>query len=154
VPRTKSVALSVLLFYSSASISPTYAQAPEIIAGGASLTGLISGLKGLAKQIEDSGHSLIEHGNAALGQQQVLMASTLNATISQFEQAYKSSLTLTFDEVDVQTQNAYKELDKTVKNADKIRTRRSRETGFEETSRPRSGLFGSWCGRFLLLHEC
>jgi hypothetical protein len=114
--------ISVLFSCNSVSISPTYAQVPEVIAGGASLTGLISGLKGLAKQIEDSGHSLIEHGNAALGQQQVLMASTLNATISQFEQAYKNSLNLTFDKVDVQAQNAYKELDKTVKNADKIRT--------------------------------
>jgi len=99
-----------------------YAQVPEVIAGGATVTGLISGLKGLAKQIEDSGHSLIDHGNAALGQQQVLMASTLSATIAQFEQAYKSSLTVTFDKVDVQTQNAYKALDKTVKDADKIRS--------------------------------
>src|ERR1017187_4146396 len=115
-------ALSVFMLVSSPFIARTYAQVPEIIAGGASLTGLISGLKSLAKQIEDSGHSLISHGNAALGQQQVLMASTLNATIAQFEQAYKSSLTLTFDKVDVQTQNAYKELDRTVKNADKIRT--------------------------------
>src|SRR5580704_6104362 len=105
--------LSVLLFCSSAPFSPTYSQAPAVIAGGMSLAGLISGLKGLVKQMEDSGHSLIEHSNAALGQQQVLMASTLSATISQFEQAYKSSLTVTFDKVDVQTQNAYKELDKT-----------------------------------------
>ena len=114
--------LSVFLLCHSALLSPAYAQIPEVIAGGATLTGLISGLKGLAKQIEDSGHSLIDHGNAALGQQQVLMASTLNATIAQFEQAYKSSLTLTFDKVDVQTQNAYRALDKTVKDADKIRT--------------------------------
>jgi hypothetical protein len=114
--------LSVFLILNAVSFPPSYAQVPEIIAGGATLTGLISGLKGLAKQIEDSGHSLIEHGNAALGQQQVLMASTLNATISEFEQAYKSSLTLTFDKVDVQTQNAYKELDKTVKSADQIRS--------------------------------
>ena len=114
-------ALSVFLLFHCVSTSPAYAQVPEVIAGGATLTGLVSGLKGLAKQIEDSGHSLIEHGNAVLGQQQVLMASTLNATISQFEQAYKSSLTLTFEKVDVQTQNAYKELDKTVKDADRIR---------------------------------
>jgi hypothetical protein len=120
----KSVALAVVLvfFCNSVSIPPTYAQVPEVIAGDATLTGLISGLKGLAKQIEDSGHSLIDHGNAALGQQQVLMASTLSATIAQFELAYKSSLTLTFDKVDVQTQNAYRALDKTVKDADKIRT--------------------------------
>lgn len=116
------LALSVFLFASSICIPPTYSQVPEIIAGGATLTGLISGLKGLAKQIEDSGHSLIDHGNAALGQQQVLMASTLNATIAQFEQAYKSSLNLTFDKVDVQAQNAYRALDKTVKDADKIRS--------------------------------
>src|ERR1700690_1929603 len=93
--------LSLLFFCNSVSSLPTYAQVPEVIAGGATLTGLISGLKGLAKQIEDSGHSLIDHGNAALGQQQVLMASTLSATIAQFEQAYKSSLTLTFDKIDV-----------------------------------------------------
>jgi hypothetical protein len=120
--RKLALSLSLLLFCNFVSTPPAYAQVTEIIAGGATLTGLISGLKGLAKQIEDSGHSLIEHGNAALGQQQVLMASTLNATISQFEQAYKSSLTLTFDKVDVQTQNAYKELDKTVKSADQIRS--------------------------------
>jgi hypothetical protein len=120
--KNLALTMSLLLFFNPVSISPTYAQVPEAIAGGASLSGLTSGLKGLAKQIEDSGHSLIEHGNAALGQQQVLMASTLNAIISQFEEAYKSSLTLTFDKVDVQTQNAYKERNKTVKNADKIRT--------------------------------
>lgn len=114
--------LTVFLCCTTATLSPAYPQVPAIIAGGAALSSLIGGLKGLVKQIEDSGHSLIEHGNAALGQQQVLIASTLNATISQFQQAYKSSLTLTFDKVDVQTQNAYRELDKTVKNADKIRS--------------------------------
>jgi hypothetical protein len=114
--------MAVVLLCNSSCVPSANAQVPEIIAGGATLSGLISGLKGLAKQIEDSGHSLIEHGNAALGQQQVLMASTLNATISQFEEAYKSSLTLTFDKVDVQTQNAYKELNKTVKDANRIRS--------------------------------
>jgi hypothetical protein len=120
--KSLAIALSILFFCSSVSVLPTYAQSPEVIPGAARLIGLVSGLSDLAKQIEDSGHSLIDHGNAAFGQQQVLMASTLNATIAQFEKAYKSSLTLTFDKIDVPTQNAYRALNKTVKDADKIRT--------------------------------
>lgn len=118
--RLVGAAVCLILLHGGGVVAPVYAQAPAI-AGAAAVSGLISGLKDLVKQIEDSGHSLIEHGNVALGQQQVLMASTLSATISQFQEAYKSSLTLTFDKVDVQTQNAYKSLDSLVKNADKIR---------------------------------
>src|SRR5580700_5588684 len=116
------LALSVFLLCNSAYLPQASAQVPEIIAGGATLSGLISGLKGVVKQIEDSGHSLIEHGNIALGQQQVLLASTLAETIRQFEGAYAKSVTLTFDKFDVQTQNAYNALDQLVKNADRIRS--------------------------------
>jgi len=52
-------ALLVLLFCTCAVSLPAYPQVPEVIAAGASLTGLVSGLKGLAKQIEDSGHRLL-----------------------------------------------------------------------------------------------
>jgi len=119
--RLMAVALSAVLFNNGAVFSAN-AQVPAAIAGTAAMSELLNGLNGVVKQIEDSGHSLISHANAALGQQQVLMASTLAATISQFQEAYQKSLTLTFDKVDAQTQNAYRALDKTVKDADKIRT--------------------------------
>lgn len=117
-----SILLCLLLLVGSPAVVPCDAQVPEVIAGASLISQLVSGLKSVVKQIEDSGHSLIDHGNIALGQQQVLMASTLAETIRQFESAYGKSLTLTFDKVDVQTQNAYKALNRMVKDADRIRS--------------------------------
>jgi len=113
--------LCLVLLFGDGVVTPVRAQA-SAIAGTAAVSAIINGLKGVVKQIEDSGHSLIEHGNVALGQQQVLMASTLSATIDKFAEAYKGSLTLTFDKLDVQTQNSFKSLEAVVKSADKIRS--------------------------------
>src|SRR5438046_807208 len=102
--RLSNLALCLLLLYGSEIVAHCQPQVPQAIAGASVISGLVSGLNGVVKQIENSGHSLIEHGNIALGQQQVLMASTLAETIRQFESAYAKSLNLTFEKVDVQMQ--------------------------------------------------
>lgn len=45
-------------------------------------------MRGLIKEVERSGHSLIEHGNNKAAQQQYLLAGILKSTVEQIETAY------------------------------------------------------------------
>jgi hypothetical protein len=82
--------------------------------GGVLTAGMIgfdlNQLKSTVKQAEDSGHSLIDHGNVALGQQQLLLAGTLNGGIDRFQKAYQSSMHKTFNEVDITEKNTFDQL--------------------------------------------
>src|ERR1700722_5638659 len=69
--------------------------------GGALLvSSFFAQLNDTIKQLEQSGHSLLDQGNVVAGQQQLVLAATLRATVEQAQSAYKDSLNRTFDQID------------------------------------------------------
>jgi hypothetical protein len=62
------------------------------------------------KQLEDSAHSLIDHGNIALAQQQMLLAGIISRTIEQLSVVYGNALDKTFSQLSVAEQNTFKNL--------------------------------------------
>jgi hypothetical protein len=110
--RLTTVAVALLL-----SVLSSNAQVPAI----ATVASIFSGLNGVVKQLENSGHSLMDHGDAIAGRQQLLLAATLRSTIEQTEKACNDILDKAFDNVDAQRQGAIRDLRDLVRRADDIR---------------------------------
>ncbi|WP_156384837.1 hypothetical protein [Rhizobium sp. Leaf453] len=103
------VALSAFAI-STPSVPITKPAAAQGLAGslaGGSVGSFLEGLRATVKQIEDSAHSLIDHGNIAAAQQQMLLAGILKQTIEQIAAAYADSLGKTFSQISQAEQNTF-----------------------------------------------
>lgn len=85
------------------------AQGP-IALPGMTLGAFFNGLSAVITQLEASARALLEQGNNAAAQQQMLLAGILRGTIEQGKSAYAESLELTFSEVGVAEQNAAQDI--------------------------------------------
>jgi hypothetical protein len=107
-------ALGVLIAISTSNLVSiqTAVNAQSITAGVAAGTvgAFLDGLRATVKQLEDSAHSLIDHGNIALAQQQMLLAGIISRTIEQVSSAYANALDKTFNQLSVAEQNTFKGL--------------------------------------------
>jgi hypothetical protein len=90
------------------------------IAGALTVSAFFDGLDGSIKKLEQSGHSLLDHGNVVAGQQQVVMAGTLRATVEQARSACADSMNKTFDQVDAERQNSFRNLQHLVDQGEEI----------------------------------
>ncbi|KSV76035.1 hypothetical protein N185_16435 [Sinorhizobium sp. GW3] len=108
----------LVIVLSLASISPSYlfasrtATAQNLVGSlaGGTIGGFLDGLRATVKQLEDSAHSLIDHGNVALAQQQMLLAGILTKTIDQISAAYADNLDRTFSQISQAEQNTFSAL--------------------------------------------
>ncbi|MET4493546.1 hypothetical protein [Bradyrhizobium sp. LA7.1] len=111
-------ALGVLMAISAINLHfvQTSASAQIVAAGVAAGTigAFLDGLRATVKQLEDSAHSLIDHGNIALAQQQMLLAGIISRTIEQVSSAYANALDKTFSQLSVAEQNTFKGLSEQV----------------------------------------
>lgn len=98
-------------------LSPLFAQDPATLAAG------FVGMNQTIDHLEQSGHNLIQAGNAAVGQQQIVIASTIHSSIEQMQKAYSDSLTRSFSDLDSTRQNNYRDLQKLLGKADDIRSK-------------------------------
>jgi len=104
----------IVIFGCGVFVPSAHAQAlPATMTVGA----FIQGLQSLEKSLEDSGHSLIEQGNAVVGQQQLLLAGTLQATVVQLQKAYSSSMKETFGQMDKAQSNLFENVAVSLKSA-------------------------------------
>lgn len=107
-PRMRQfVCLFVALLLFSPPLPVARAQGPATVA---TFAVLIQEIQGLIKDLESSARALIEQGNNALAQQQLLLAATLRGTISQVQAAYSSSLQKTYDALTVTEKNTFDNL--------------------------------------------
>ncbi|MCP3414207.1 hypothetical protein NLM16_08855 [Bradyrhizobium brasilense] len=90
--------------------APTAAQVVTAGLAAGTIGAFLDGLRSTVKQLEDSAHSLIDHGNIALAQQQMLLAGIISRTIDQVSAAYADALSKTFDQLSVAEQNTFKGL--------------------------------------------
>jgi len=87
-----SVAAILLLTFSCIDLQPAPAQIAGAAVAAGTVGAFLDGLRSTVKQLEDSAHSLIDHGNIALAQQQMLLAGILSRTIEQTAAAYGNAL--------------------------------------------------------------
>jgi hypothetical protein len=79
---------------------PAYAQVGALTVGA-----LMSNLTDLAQQLDESAQALLEQGNSAVAQQQMLAAGILRQLVTQLGDTYKGSLDLTFDKISTTQSN-------------------------------------------------
>lgn len=113
--RAISVLLTVVLLWS-IPVTPARAQGP---ATAITFAALIDSVNGLIKTLESSARALLEQGNDALAQQQLILASTLRSTIKQIQDAYASSLQKTYDALTVTEKNTFDNLKDLANNVEK-----------------------------------
>lgn len=77
--------------------------------------------------LESSARSLLDQGNNVAAQQQMLLAGTLQGTITQLQKAYAGSLDKTFDKIDVAQGNAFKQLQIAMQDASKLENRTAQD---------------------------
>jgi len=70
----------------------------------------LQGLRDVIQQLETSAHSLIDQGNIALGQQQMLLAGILQQTLEKVGSTYSTALNTTFGQLSVAEQNTFSQL--------------------------------------------
>jgi len=61
------------------------AQAEAVAVGGMAISGVIEQLSDLARQLESSARTLLEQGNNALAQQQMLLSGIIQGLVTQLE---------------------------------------------------------------------
>lgn len=83
-----------LAFSSMAGWTPAKAQLGALTIGA-----VIQNIGELAKQLENGAQALLQQGNTALAQQQMLAAGILRQLVSQLDETYKGSLDKTFDKL-------------------------------------------------------
>lgn len=103
--RVISVLVSLMLL--PIPVTSAHAQGP---ATAITFALLIQSVNDLIKNLESSARALIEQGNNALAQQQLILASTLRGTITQVQAAYASSLQKTYDALTVTEKNTFDNL--------------------------------------------
>jgi hypothetical protein len=74
----------------------------------------MQGLHDVIQQLETSAHSLIDQGNIALGQQQMLLAGILQQTLDKVGSTYAKALNTTFGQLSVAEQNSFSQLYETI----------------------------------------
>ncbi|UCI19917.1 hypothetical protein FJ970_02795 [Mesorhizobium sp. B2-1-8] len=99
------IAILAVTFYSSQ--MPVSAQIVETGVAAGTVGAFLDGLRATVKQLEDSAHSLIDHGNIALAQQQMLLAGIISKTIDQVSSAYADSLGKTMSQLSIAEQNTF-----------------------------------------------
>src|SRR5690606_11804892 len=95
-------------------VTPVMAQAMTVGA-------FVQGMNTMIAQLEASARALLEQGNNALAQQQMLLAGILRGTVSQVSAAYVDSMGATAKEVGVAEQNLFNDLLASVGEIDKVR---------------------------------
>jgi hypothetical protein len=118
-PRMLTIAI-LLLTFSLVGPQPAHAQVAGAAIAAGTVGAFLDGLRSTVKQLEDSAHSLIDHGNIALAQQQMLLAGILSRTIEQTAAAYGNALDKTFAQLSVAEQNTFKELADQVNSVSKL----------------------------------
>src|SRR5262245_49007842 len=78
----RSIICAICVSLSVISPNVSYGQVPEALAG-ITIGGFLASVRATIKQLEDSAHSLIDHGNIALAQQQMLLAGILRSLVEQ-----------------------------------------------------------------------
>lgn len=81
---------------------------------------VIQGLKDLAKQVEDGAQVLLQQGNTALAQQQVLAAGSIKALVEQLSETYKGRLNDTAAKVAIGQGNLADDVNEIIKNVQLI----------------------------------
>jgi hypothetical protein len=107
------IALSLCVILAVPQPQPATAQ----VAGALSAVTIASFLQGLTEviqQLETSAHSLIDQGNIALGQQQMLLAGILQQTLQQISATYAGALNTTFGQLSIAEQNTFSQLYDTI----------------------------------------
>lgn len=101
---------------------PAHAQVlPAAALAGGTIGGFIDGLKSLVKELEDSAHSLIDHGNTALGQQQMVLAGIISKVIEQLSTAYGNALGKTFEEISGAERDTFSSVTQSIGDINKLR---------------------------------
>lgn len=80
-------------------------------------------LENLIKQLEQSGQSLLQAGNAYAGQQQLTLAATIRSTVQQSREMFKDSLDATDDKLSGQRRSVMDSLRSLLKQADDARAK-------------------------------
>jgi hypothetical protein len=106
-----------------AAASPPIALAQGAL-GTVTVGTFIQGLHEVIQQLETSAHSLIDQGNIALGQQQMLLAGILQQTLAKINSTYAASLNATFGQLNVAEQNSFGQLFETVNQIKDLESRR------------------------------
>ncbi len=90
--------------------------------GAATVVGAVfKGLEDLAKQLEDSAHSLLQAGNAYAGQQQLTLAATIRATLEESRATFKDSLQDLDTTLAGQRRSSFDSLKALLQQADQLR---------------------------------
>jgi len=99
------------------------AQAEAVAVGGMAISGVIEQLSDLARQLESSARTLLEQGNNALAQQQMLLSGIIQGLVTQLETTYADSLQKTFEEIGTAEYNAAADLLRAVDLVQKLETK-------------------------------
>ena len=100
--RTARVAAFALLTCFSIGLSQIRAQAQI---GALTVGAFMNSISELARQLDESAQALLEQGNSALAQQQMIAAGILRQLVAQLGDTYKGSLDLTFDKISTTQSN-------------------------------------------------
>ena len=106
--RLIKIALVIFCFFTYPIISSAQVGPALGVAAGMTIGGLISGMRELVQQIEQSARALMDQGNNALAQQQLIFAGILKGTIEKTEAAYANSLDKTFTQLSAEEQSLFR----------------------------------------------
>ncbi|SEP09314.1 hypothetical protein SAMN02799625_04646 [Methylobacterium sp. UNC300MFChir4.1] len=119
---TKIALLSIVaLGFSVQTATRAQSQAGAALLAAGTVGDFIDGLRSVEKDFENSGHSLIDHGNSALGQQQMVLAGILTSLIQQLTTAYGASLGKTFQQISATERDTFSSIANSLTDVDKMR---------------------------------
>jgi hypothetical protein len=117
--RSFRIAVSLVLVLTTLvgpNVPAAQAQVPAAVAS-LTMSAFFGEMRKTIRQIEESASSLIQGGNAALAQQQMMLAGVMKATIDRLETAYASSLDNTLSTFTVAEQQTFLGLRDTLNQA-------------------------------------